>query len=368
MGPRANKMPEDGIKKGLQLHEIAPTDLEDVARFLSRESGSGTSLPRVLERLSWILLENPAREPDDPLGWFLRTPSGEVAGCMCCTPQKFCFGQTAFTLMVANSFYVDNQYRGSGTSIFLKYLQLGRRYPLFVTSANATVAEMWQKLGGYPLGNSDCEVIGIVRWPPLLAESVYRKTGSDGMARFAAALASPWFRARRRLALDADEGTLLPLGSPEDAARVCAEQRSDKITSCRDIPFLKWRYFSRVGPMTRLFAFRPRDGDKKQFMVAVCLQNRGYKQQIRALHILDIWGESDSNCYLAIAAGLWREYRAQIDMLVFRCLNPEQQQALAAHGFKVRSFAAPIAWCMDKYGLLPSKTWYVVPADGDMFL
>ena len=103
-------------------------------------------------------------------------------------------------------------------------------------------------------------------------------------------------------------------------------------------------------------------------MVAVCLQNRGYRQQIRALHVLDIWGEADSNCYLAIAAGLWREYREQIDMLVFRCLNPEQQQALTARGFKVRPFAAPIAWCIDKHGLLPTKTWYFVPADGDMFL
>lgn len=368
MGPRANNMPENEIKKNLHLHEIAPTDLEEVARFISRESASDTPLPRVLERLSWILLENPAREPGDPLGWFLRAPSGEIVGCMCCAPQKFCLGQTTFALMMANSFYVDEQCRGSGASIFLKYMQLGRRYPLFVTSANATVAEMWQKLGGYPLGNSYCEVLGILRWPPLLAESVYRKTASDGMAQFASALASPWRRARRRLRPGAEEGILLPLGSPEAAARVCAEHHSDKITSCRDVPYLKWRYFSPAGPMTRLYAFRPRDGDKKQFMVAVCLQNRGYKQQISALHVLDIWGEADPKTYLAIAACLWREYSEQIDVLVFRCLNPEQQQALTAYGFKVRPFAAPIAWCIDKYGLLPAKTWYFVPADGDMFL
>jgi hypothetical protein len=84
--------------------------------------------------------------------------------------------------------------------------------------------------------------------------------------------------------------------------------------------------------------------------------------------VLDIWGEADPKTYLAIAACLWREYREQIDVLVFRCLNPMQQQALTANGFKVRRFAAPIAWCIDKYGLLPSKTWYFVAADGDMFL
>jgi hypothetical protein len=365
-------MPENGIKKNLQLHEIAPSDLEEVARFVGRVSRSDTPLPRAVERLSWILLENPARGPDDPLGWFLRAPSGDVVGCMCCAPQKFCFGQTTFTLMMANSFYVDDQYRGAGTSILLKYLQLGRRYPLFVSSANATVAEMWQKLGGYPLGNSDQEVLGIVRWPPLLAESVYRKTASDRMARFTAALASliasPWLRARHRSLPGGAEGDLVPLSTPEEAACICAEHRSDNITSCRDVPFLKWRYFSRVGPMTRLFGFRPRAGEKKQFMVGVHLQNRGYKLQIRALHVLDIWGEADPKTCLTIAACLWREYREQIDMLVFRCLNPMQQQTLTANGFKVRPFAAPIAWCIDKYGLLPSKTWYFVPADGDMFL
>jgi hypothetical protein len=321
-----------------------------------------------VERLSWILLENPARESEDPLGWLLRASSGEVVGCMCCAPQKFCFGQTTFRLMMANSFYVDDQYRGGGTSILLKYLQLGRRYPLFVSSANATVAEMWQKLGGYSLGNSDHEVLGILRWPPLLAESVYRKTASDRMARFAAALASPWLRAQRGLLAGIAEGELVVVGSPEEAACVCAEHRSDKISSCRDVAFLKWRYFSRVAPMTRLFAFRQLGGEKKQFMVGVHLQNRGYKQQITALHVLDIWGEADPKSYLAIAACLWREYRDQIDLLVFRCLNSTQRQALTANDFKVRPFAAPIAWCIDKYGLLPSKDWYFVPADGDMFL
>jgi hypothetical protein len=361
-------MPENGIKKNFQLHSIAPSDLEEVARFISRVSGSDTPLPRALERLSWILLENPVRGPGDPLGWFLRAPSGEVVGCMCCAPQKFCCGQTTFTLMMANSFYVDDQYRGGGTSILLKYLQLGRRYPLFVSSANVTVAEMWQKLGGYPVGNSDREVLGIVCWPPLLAESMYRKTTSDRMARFTAALASPWFRFRRRSLPGTAEGELVALGSPEEAACICAAHRSDKITSCRDVAFLKWRYFSRIEPTTRLFAFRPRDGEKKQFMVGVHLQNRGYKQQIRALQVLDIWGEADPKTYLAIAACLVREYRDQIDVLVFRCLNPTQQQALTANGFKVRPFAAPIAWCIDKHGLLPSKSWYFAPADGDMFL
>jgi hypothetical protein len=358
-------MPEKS--DSLQLQDITPTDLQDVARFICRASNSGTPLPLVLERLSWILLENPARVPGDPLGWLLRLPSGEVVGCMCCAPQKFCFGEAVLSLMMANSFYVDDRYRGGGTSIFLKYLQLGRLYPLFVSSANGNVAEMWRKLGGYPLGNSGHEVFGVLNWLPLVAERVYRRTSSDFMARLTAPLVAACLRVRRQLMSDSPPGRLVPLATPEDAADICVEHRSDKLTNCRDVPFLKWRYFSSVDQKTRLFAFRPRD-EKKQFMVGTRLQNRGYKQQIRALQVLDLWGEPNPNTCLEIAASLWREYCDQIDMLVFRCLNPQQQQVLAANGFQTRQFAAPIAWCLDKYGLLPAKTCYFVPADGDMFL
>lgn len=352
----------------LHLQLITASGLEELARFIGRLSGSDTPLPRAVDRLSWILLENPARDAAHPLGWLLRAPTGEVVGCMCCAPQLFNLGKTTFTVMMANSFYVDDQHRGAGTSIFLKYVQLARRYPLFVSSANPTVAEIWHKLGGYPIGNSDHEILGILRWRPLLAESVYRKTASDRLARLTVALVSPWLHARRQLLPETAEGKLQPIYDPEEAAIICASHRSDKITSCRNVSFLKWRYFSKVDPTTRVFAFRPRNEDKKQFMVAVRAQNRGYKQQIRALQVLDIWGEADLHLCLAIASSLWREYRDQIDILAFRCLNPAQQQALTDRGFRVRSFGAPIAWCMDKHGLLPSKIWYLVPADGDMFL
>ncbi len=371
MTARKDQLPEDAIKKNLQLYEIAPSDLEEVARFISRVSGSDTALPRAVERLSWILTENPARESADPLGWLLRASSGEIAGCMGCAPQKFCFGQTTLTMMMANSFYVDDQYRGGGASIFLKYLQLGRRYPLFVSSASESVAEMWQKLGGYPLGNSDHEVIGILGRPPLVAESVYRKMANDSIARFTARLVSPlaslWPHGRRPLLQSSAEGNLTPLLTPEEAAGVCAEHHTKKITGCRDVQFLKWRYYSTFDSTSQLFAFRPNDSERK-FMIAVRLQNRGYRHQIRALQVLDIWGEAEPQTCVSIAAGLWSKYVGLIDILVFRCLNRSQRQALVDQGFRIRKFPAPIAWCVDKAGLLPAKSWYFVPADGDMFL
>jgi hypothetical protein len=204
-----------------------------------------------------------------------------------------------------------------------------------------------------------------VHWQPVVAESVYRKFGSDPAAQVAGALASPLSYAR--LGFPGTAGKLQPLRSPEEAAAVCAEHRIEKITSCRDAAFLKWRYFSRADPTTRLFAFRD-DKTEKQFMIGVNLQTRGYKQQIRALNVLDIWGEADAKSYIEIVSSLWREYREQVDMLVIRCLDPVLHEALKSCGFKERPFEAPIAWCIDQNRLLPAKPWYFAAADGDMFL
>jgi hypothetical protein len=356
------------MMENLKLHEMAASDLNEVARFITRLSGSCTPHGEAVDRLCWILLENPARRPEDSLGWLLRAPSGELAGCMCCSPQNFCFGQSTFNLMMANSFYVDERFKGSGTSILLKYLQLGRRYPLFVSSANPTVAGMWNKVGGYSLGGSDHELIGVSRWPGLLAEAVCRKTKISRLALMTSALVAPFSRGRRNLVAGKPAGYLKPIRSPEEAASICAQHQSDKITACRDFQFLRWRYFSEVSPKTQLFAYSSSENKNQPYMVAVQFQNRGFERQIRALQVLDIWGEPDPQTALAIASCLWQQYSEEIDMFVFRCLDPASEKALCSRGFKARAFEAPIAWCIDKYRLLPSKSWYFVPADGDMFL
>jgi hypothetical protein len=97
-------------------------------------------------------------------------------------------------------------------------------------------------------------------------------------------------------------------------------------------------------------------------------RRRGYRQQIVALHVLDVFGPSEPDSYATITKLLVHEYHRQIDVVVFRCLDPAGQQALRRIGFVRRPFAAPIAWCRDKFGFVPSKNWYFVPADGDMLL
>jgi hypothetical protein len=266
--------------------------------------------------------------------------------------------------MMSSSFYVDQYHRGAGTSLFMKFLQLGRRHALFVSSANAPVAHMWQRLGAYPVGHSDHEMLGIVRWHGVVEEALGPKFGNAPAVRLLTRLASPL---RWRLRPCTARGSLIGLKSPEEAATICTWGSPERLATVRDVPYLGWRYFSEVDPSARLYAFRP-DGANKHFLIGVNQRRRGNRQQIAALNVLDVFGEADPKSYDTIAKLLIREYHDQIDMLVFRCLDPARQEALRAAGFVRRQFDAPIAWCMDKFGHLPSTGWYFVSADGDMLL
>ena len=362
-------MPENLATNSSTLCEIQPADLQEVGRFVARQidADSGLSVPQIIARLHWIVVENPAREPGMPLGWCVRNSAGQIAGCMFCAPQRFVLGESRCTLMMSSSFYVDQKHRGAGTSIFMKFVQLGRRYALFSTSANAVVANMWKKLGAYPLGNSGHEMLGIVHWRGVVEDVLVRRLGSNSFSRVLAAGLTPFMAVSRRLPTTIGSADLVPLQAPEEAATLCAGVLPNRLTTLRDAAYFRWRYFSAVDPTTRLFAYRPLNSDKR-LLVGINQRRRGYRQQIRALNLLDLFGEPNPEDIKAIANLLLCQYRNKIDMLVFRCLDPASQQAIRPMGFVRREFDAPIAWCLDKSARLPSHDFYLVPADGDMLL
>ena len=78
-------------------------------------------------------------------------------------------------LMGSSSFYVDHRHRGQGGRIFLKYSRLANQWPIFGTSANAEAAALWKAAGAKPIPYSDGELLGVLRWPPLIEELVHRK-------------------------------------------------------------------------------------------------------------------------------------------------------------------------------------------------
>jgi hypothetical protein len=94
-------------------------------------------------------------------------------------------------------------------------------------------------------------------------------------------------------------------------------------------------------------------------------RERGYRAQIRALNVLDVYPEISAQDWLRVVATLIARYKNVVDIAVLRGLNPELQRFFSEKNFQRRVFEAPIGWLLDKFGLLPEVDRYFVPADGD---
>jgi len=351
-------------QRSLQAHlvTLAEKDVNEMACFVAAQSERTTE--SVEAHLRWFLLENPARHPEDPLGFGLRL-ADQLAGCILCVPQAFRLGNERIPMMGSSSFYVDNRYRGHGGRIFLKYSRLAARQPLFGTSANAESAALWKAAGARPIPYSDAELFGILHWPPVAEEFIHRRFSSRWLSRLARSSISNLAGLLRPLKIDGHESnTLRPLTSAEQVNDLPIHNVSAKLTAMRDLPYIRWRYFSGRDGTVSAFAFRSRRPDQ-DVLVTVNQRNRGYRGQIRTLNLLDVYPEVPPEEWLRILQALIALYGKTIDAILLRSQNPDQEKLFCGRGFQRRAFDAPTGWLLDKANLLPTHDWYPVPADGD---
>jgi hypothetical protein len=344
------------------LVAIGEKDLADLACFIAAQSGrtSGT----VEAHLRWFLLENPARRPQDPLGFGLRS-AGQFVGCILCSPQAFRFEKEKILLMGSSLFYVDDRYRGYGGRIFLQYCRLGTQWPLFGTSANAEAAALWKAAGASPISGSDGELFGVLRWPPVVEEFVHRRNPSHVLSRLAGSPISNLAGLVRRLKIDTGTSEVLQsLTSAEQVNDLPLHQSSARLTAMRDLPYIRWRYFSGRDATVAVFAFRS-GRPNQEILVTVNQRTRGYRGQINTLNVLDVYPEVAPDEWVRIVGALIARYKAIVDAVVLRCQSPARQKVFCEGGFQRRIFDAPNGWFLDKAKLLPTHDWYPVPADGD---
>lgn len=342
-----------------QLSAISESDLSGLIPFLARQSGK--SQDQLRTHIPWLLLDNPARQPNTPLGWGLRSNNGEFVGCILCLPQFFMLGERKVLLMGSSSFYVDESHRGQGALIFLKYSQLCSKWPLFGNSANAEAASLWRARRATPIINSDHELLGVFRWRSLIQEFLVRKRGGhsphQGVARALARAAGPFHRLQLKRS-----GNLVPLKSADEVMRLPIHDTAEKLTAVRDESFIQWRYFSGNDPTCAVFAYQSQD----QFvLVTTNRRQRGYGGQIRALNVLDIYPEVSAPACLGILACLRERYEHEVDCVVMRSQTGPMQSELCRAGFLRRAFAAPNGWLIDRNRLLCGRDFYFAPADGD---
>jgi hypothetical protein len=345
-----------------ELFTLTESDLADVVRLIATQSGR--SPESVDAHLRWFWLENPAREPKDPLGFGLRS-ADQLVGCILCCPQAFCFEKKRIVLMGSSSFYVDERYRGHGGRIFLQYARLSKQQPLFGTSANAEAAALWKAAGARPISGSDGELLGVLRWPPVVEEFVQRRYSSHLLSRLAGSPISTLAGFFRPLKIDcAASDALQLLTSPEQANDLLVHDRSAKLTAMRDLPYIRWRYFSGRDTTVAVFAFRSRLPDR-DILVTLNRRARGYRNQINTLNLLDVYPEVPLEEWLKIIGALIARYRKIVDAVVLRYQSPAQRNLFCEAGFRWRAFDAPTGWFLDKTHRLPPDDWYFVPADGD---
>jgi hypothetical protein len=344
-----------------ELVAILENDIPEVASFIASQSGKIRET--VETHLRWFLLENPARQPEHPLGFGLRS-GDQLVGCILCSPQVFRLENEKILLMGSSSFYVNDRHRGQGGRIFLQYCRIGNQRPLFGTSANAEASALWKAAGASPIPYSDGELFGVLRWPPVVEEVAHRWYSSRVLSRLAGSPISNRAGLVRPLKIDCDSSHALHLlTSPEQVNDLPVHHSSAKLTAMRDLPYIRWRYFSGRDATAAVFAFRSRQD--REILVTVNQRPRGYRGQINTLNVLDVYPEASPEEWLRIVGALIARYRKMVDAVVLRSQDPVRQKTFCESGFQRRMFDAPNGWFLDKARLLPSHDWYPVPADGD---
>lgn len=347
------------------LVDLAENDLEELAGFVAAQSGQVAD--ETLRRLTWLLLDNPARQESAPLGCGVRSSNYVLVGCILYLPQLFVFRQTPLLMTGSSCFYVDESHRGSGGALFLKFARAAKTNPLFGNSANAIAAQLWKARGASPIPDSDHELLLVVHWPPVIEELAQRRGAANVVSR-ALATATTWLRHDQRFKLPPDKNSeLVRLSSIGDVIELLLDQPSDSLTALRHEPYIRWRYFSGHDPSISLFALRNRKSQNRVF-VAVNERPRGHRGQIRSLNVLDVFPKAAPDVMIAIVAALHERYRNDTDMMVLRCQDAPCQKALIQAGFRRRILDSPNGWLLDRRGLLPTRDWYFVPGDGDSII
>jgi len=354
-----------------ELAAISEKDIAEVAAFIGIQSGRSSE--SVESHLRWFLLENPARREQDPLGFGLRLRD-HLVGCILCSPQVFQFNNDQIVLMGSSSFYVDNLHRGQGGRIFLQYCRLGKQWPLFGTSANAEAAALWKAAGATSIPGSECELFGVLRWPPVVEEFAHRRHPNRLLSRLAGSSVSnlaqliPPLKLKIKITIDGiASDTLQHLTSAEQVNDLSLPALPGKLTAMRDLPYIRWRYFSGRDATAAVFAFRSHERDR-EILVTVNQRTRGYRGQIKSLNVLDVYPAVSPDDWMRIVGALVNRHGKTIDSIVLRSQDPERQKIFCARGFRRRIFDAPTGWFLDKTKLLPTHDWYPVPADCDALI
>jgi hypothetical protein len=346
--------------------EITEAEIPQVAEFLARqvpvgEATTANPLPPV-DRLRWLLLENPARSAEVPFGWRIMSEGGAVVGAAICTPMRIHSRNVELTALMFSKFYVDVSYRGMGLGLLMRFIRLGRRYPLFCTSTNAVAGAMFEKLGALPINGLDHTMLGIACPGPLLEEWIYRRSHLKSAARIVS-IGTGFLPGRiRRLTRGSSAAALVPVSRVDELSALATSPANDVTAVIRDRDYLHWRYFAGQRDKD---VYRFTYPDEPDRLIVVNQTRAGHRGQIRVLNVLDVWPPTSADSAPALCAALSLRYAKQFDTIWLRSQPPAAEDSLRACGFIRRTFPAQLGWYIDSQNRFPTKNWYVMPGESE---
>ena len=350
----------------VEITELEIEDLNDLEQFQQSQAVAGdapdNTSPANIAARRWYCFENPEVRDDLPKGFVARNEKGEVVGVKLCAPQRFRCGDEELVLLLGGGYYVDQAYRGVGLRLMRAFLETEDRVSQFASTMNEVSGALYERYGGYPIPHTEHEMIGVLRWGPFVEEILQRRLGQGALARLAAQPAGllPGRVSRRA------SGRLVPIESADALGGIDIEvpsEHRDQISAVRDERFLRWRYFDGPDRTRHVFVYESPSGER--VLVTTRLDARGHRNQMRTLTVLDYWGKAPQSAIADVARLLTARFRGEADLLVFRGQPPERQAALRQAGLMRRALPRAIGVCIDRAGRLPTREWYLVPADGD---
>lgn len=353
----------------VRIEPLTEHVLEEVRRFqqgqLARAEDDAVRVAGGVDVAHWYLFENPEATEALPKGFVARGEAGEVVGAMQCSPQRFRCGEHEVVLLCSGGYYVDTRYRGVGLRLMRALIDTPGPVVHFASTMNEVSGAIYERYGGYPIPHTEHEMIGVMRWAPFAEEVLRRRIGRSPALRLASRIAAVLpSRIRGR-----GEGHLEEIERAEGVEKLRIEappEHAKQVTAARDARFLRWRYFEGPDDTRHLFLYRHGSGGTG--LVATRIERRGHRGQIRALNVLDYWGALPEEAVVDVARQLAKRFREEADMIVVRGQPPGRQAALRRAGFMRRLLPRHIGVCIDVAGVLPTRDWYLVPADGDTSL
>lgn len=357
--------------------ECLPEIADFFVRWRKREEQNsaaptnGDSNPQRIESadyLRWLLVENPARDGDTPLGYCVRDRKGAIVGAILTFPSYFAHGGKRLKGLCGASIFVNEEARIQGFIIFKKFLSTAGQDFFFSTTCNPDSGALWTKFRGrgHAIPNSGSTYILPFRIERLLeafAENRNFHPGLVALLRTAGKIGSAIVATKMKSSAGLSTE---PCRNWEQLAELATMHRNPEwITNERSAKFLEWRYGRALaGDSKELYRFSDKRGSEGWFAIASGLLGR--QKKIRVTEVLDIVWPRKTVDPREIVATLAAKSMSSSDALYMRPRN-----GVALKGFSrlvLRSrYQSPQCYVMAASGngnLQPAHFDFVA-ADGD---